>query len=531
MAAATVAGGSAAGALALLLRGRGWEFYPTTGHLMIRLGGVNLGAAAMAELLPELAALASEELAMRRLAVRKARIDLSATALTDEGLRAFLASWGELGLGKCSVCFMLQRNRLTDDALTAIGDFAISAATGAVEELHASHQLGPSPLSRSGVLALLRRLARCPKYPIWAKRARSFRPAHVRLNNCGVEAPADIAGELEAATGARVCFADDHGCVRTACRFAREGGLGCPVAHLYDFRSQELPASLPEPVAASALLEVPRPPAEAGGPARRGRTFLCGACNRELPIDMFTRSQFQKAAKMDQDGEEDRAHLVRRCFDCVRQPCCACGEELPLSAFAGTQMLRAHGSRRCRTCAAETWLCARCRRPKAKRDFSAVEAKKMKKLAKICIGCEGSNPYFERRYIVCMAFSGRYAQPPTRLPALAREVLARILDFAREARFVTVSRTGFRCLLCARSWSFLSCGDEARDSCDGGGLGGADDGKTVAERLLAGERSSELRTVSALISANLPRSRPRSARIGQLREPVNNFGARPDRGT
>ena len=60
-----------------------------------------------------------------------------------------------------------------------------------------------------------------------------------------------------------VCFADDQGCVRMSCVSARSGGA-CPVAHLYDFRSQEQPTELAEP---SERLTSARE-------RERGKTFL-----------------------------------------------------------------------------------------------------------------------------------------------------------------------------------------------------------------------------------------------------------------
>lgn len=450
----------------------GWTFHSVTGHLYVRLSGVIMSDSAVVRFVfPELRRLLirdlGEEGVNAHLKLRKAFLDISNTGLTDVGLRAFLLGWCDLGIGSCALCLMLQRNRLTDAAMVSLGDFAVAEGTGILEELHASHQRGPSPLSRAAVLAFLARLAHSSRYPIWVKRRRCFRPVHIRLNNCGVEAPELVEQELEGLTGARVCFAEDQGCVRNACKDAIAGGGGCPVAHLFDFRSQEPPTEDPElrtPQEAAARVEDVE-----GVDRQRGKSFLCGSCGRSLGIDMFTRSQFQKATHMDKEreaaapapGAAEKAHLVRRCNDCVTQPCCACKAELPLSAFAGTQMLRPPGSRRCRPCAADTWFCARCSRPKAQADFSTLEARKGKKTAKICRTCESSNPYFERRHVVCAVFGGRYAGLPARLPALAREVLLRILAFSGVARFVEISRTGFHCGLCARSWSFLASGDDA----------------------------------------------------------------------
>eukprot|EP00928_Gymnodinium_smaydae_P083342 TRINITY_DN6657_c0_g1_i1.p1 TRINITY_DN6657_c0_g1~~TRINITY_DN6657_c0_g1_i1.p1 ORF type:complete len:689 (-),score=153.96 TRINITY_DN6657_c0_g1_i1:8-2044(-) len=450
-----------------LLRLHGWSYHRNAGHLHVRFSGVSLASAsAVSALLAALAELIAAELRSRgaeedALLVRKARIDLSGAELSDAGLHAFLSGWCELGIGPCSMCLMLQRNRLTDVSLRLLGDFAVSEATGTLEELHASHQCGASELTRAAVLEMLQKFAKSSKYPIWVKRARNFRPVHIRLNNCGVLEPESIIEELQASAGALACFADDQGCIRTACVHARTSGRGCPIVHLFDFRSQLRGSEAFTPLSPEKALAS----TAANGPMqKKGKAFLCGSCDRELPIDMFTRSQFQKAAKLDEEepeGAAEKAHLVRRCNDCVKQPCCACGVELPLSAFAGTQMLRPHGSRRCRPCAADTWLCVRCGRPKPKTDFSNVEARKGKKFAKICVACSASNPYFDRRHAVCALFSGRFAGPPLwGPPALAREVILRILEFAAE-RFIKITRTSYECTLCGTTRSFLTSADDA----------------------------------------------------------------------
>merc|ERR1712217_687480 len=101
------------------------------------------------------------------------------------------------------------------------------------------------------------------------------------------------------------------------------------------------------------------------------------------------------------------AHVIRRCNDCVKQPCMACHEELPLSKYAKGQMMRPSGQRRCRECAAETILCVRCGQPKPRSEFSSVEARKRKLLPKLCRDCEHTNPYFERRYAVVLTLGSQ----------------------------------------------------------------------------------------------------------------------------
>ena len=192
----------------------------------------------------------------------------------------------------------------------------------------------------------------------------------------------------------------------------------------------------------------------------KGKLFLCGSCERPLPIDMFTRCQFSKASKMDEHRGE--SHLVRRCNECVTQPCCACGQLLSLTAFSGSQMLRPQGSRRCRPCTIETWWCDRCSKPKPTTEFSSFQARKGKQISKVCRDCEKSNPYFDRRHVVCAIFSGKYTAPPWRLPSLSKEILMSILSFARESKFITISGTSYSCSLCNKTKSFLAnAGDDA----------------------------------------------------------------------
>ena len=186
----------------------------------------------------------------------------------------------------------------------------------------------------------------------------------------------------------------------------RKVGVGEPALWrtLYDFRSQEQPTELAEPCERLTF--------SAARERERGKTFLCGSCQKSLPIDMFTRSQFQKAAAMDDGRGESESHLVRRCNECVTQPCCACSKELPLTAFANSQMLRPQGSRRCRVCASETWWCIRCARPRAQSDFSSFEARKGKRIAKVCQDCNKSNTYFDRRHALLRGFQRQVCSSP-----------------------------------------------------------------------------------------------------------------------
>lgn len=231
------------------------------------------------------------------------------------------------------------------------------------------------------------------------------------------------------------------------------------MAHLYDFRNQELPAERPEPLGAPERLREAEQ-MEATLQGEKGKLFLCGSCERSLPIDMFTRCQFSKASKMDEHRGE--SHLVRRCNECVTQPCCACGQLLSLTAFSGSQMLRPQGSRRCRPCTLETWWCDRCCKPKATTEFSSFQARKGKQISKVCRGCEKSNPYFDRRHVVCAIFSGKFTAPPWRLPCLSKEILMSILSFAKESKFITINGSSYSCSLCNKTKSFLAnAGEDA----------------------------------------------------------------------
>ncbi|CAJ1410521.1 unnamed protein product [Effrenium voratum] len=440
---------------------RGWTYHHATFDLYLKLSGVLLTEAGVTGvILPEIRRLVQLERGHSsddELRVRKANIDLANTGLTDAMLNTLLGAWQTLGISCCSLCLRLQRNCLTGASLLTLGQFVTAEAIGSLEELHATHQLGPERVTRRSVLSFLKKLSQCSKYPIWVKRRRCFRPVHLRLGRCGIENPEEIAGELEK-DGARVCFADDQGCIRAACSLARHGG-GCPVAHLFDFRSQELPAENPEPLGATERLKEAEQ-MEVTLQGEKGKLFLCGSCERSLSIDMFTRCQFSKASKIDEHRGE--SHLVRRCNECVTQPCCACGQHLSLTAFSGSQMLRPQGTRRCRPCTLDTWWCDRCSKPKVTGEFSSFQARKGKQLSKVCRDCEKSNPYFDRRHVLCAIFSGKYAAPPLRLPAFSKEILMSILSFARESKFITISGTSYTCSLCNKTKSFLAnAGDDA----------------------------------------------------------------------
>lgn len=156
---------------------QGWKYHRATFDLYLWLGGTEWSQAAIEQvMLPELSRLAAADRGAfeSELRVRKVSVDLAGTRLTDNALAAFLASWPHLGLSHCSICFKLQRNLLTDKAMSALGHFAVAETTGVLEELHATHQLGPG-LHREAVLHFLSKLSSSGKYPLWVKRRRCFR--------------------------------------------------------------------------------------------------------------------------------------------------------------------------------------------------------------------------------------------------------------------------------------------------------------------------------------------------------------------
>lgn len=181
------------------LLSRGWKYHNATFDLYLKLSGVLLSESAMTRVvLPEIRRLVQQEIHNdNELRVRKANIDLSNTGLTDAMLNTLLGDWQTLGISSCSLCLRLQRNRLTGASLVTLGQFVTAEAIGTLEELHATHQLGPERLTRTSVLTFLRKLSQCSKYPIWVKRRRCFRPVHLRLGHCGIEKPEEIAGEIE----------------------------------------------------------------------------------------------------------------------------------------------------------------------------------------------------------------------------------------------------------------------------------------------------------------------------------------------
>ena len=180
---------------------RGWTYHHATFDLYLKLSGVLFTEAGVTGvILPEIRRLVQLERGHSsddELRVRKANIDLANTGLTDAMLNTLLGAWQTLGISCCSLCLRLQRNCLTGASLLTLGQFVTAEAIGSLEELHATHQLGPERVTRRSVLSFLKKLSQCSKYPIWVKRRRCFRPVHLRLGHCGIENPEEIAGELE----------------------------------------------------------------------------------------------------------------------------------------------------------------------------------------------------------------------------------------------------------------------------------------------------------------------------------------------
>jgi len=490
-----------------------------TGHLVVRLAGCGLGDAALrswltTQLLPQI-----EIFRAAGNAVRQADFDLSHNGLTDVGLASLLRAWGKTGAA-CPLLLKLHFNRLGDPGLVALAAF-VQSYRGQVRELHLTNNLFSS---HDAIFGLLESFDGLPQYPMWIRRQRRYAPVYLRAGHCQFAEPALLLQRAQSSM--RLCLMEDGHCSKTLCRLAERGNSSsCPVAHLYGFLEQE--AGPPEPpperptgpgdsakpsaepaaaaaaspqapgtsvlaeprsesaAAAAASTQAPGPPAPgasasssssvpAAAPAaprqREGRSsYTCGVCSRSLPLDMFGRHQFRKAAAVDlpPGSSEDRsssstaapAHLVRRCNDCVRQPCHACGEELPLSFFAKGQMMRPSGQRRCRSCAAETILCMRCGQPKPRSAFSALEVLKRKLLPRVCSECEQTNPYFERRYGLVLVFSSPKSRigSGARVPRLPLDILRRIVGFSEPGdEFTQIFRKDFECSLCARSWSFAT---------------------------------------------------------------------------
>ena len=190
---------------------KGWKYHHATFDLYLKLSGVLVCEAAVSRVvLPEIRRLIQLEKSDDELRVRKANIDLSHTGLTDSILNTFLGAWQSLGISCCSLCLRLQRNRLTGASLLMLGQFVTAETIGTLEELHATHQMGPEKVTRSSVLSFLRKLSQSNKYPIWVKRRRCFRPVHLRLGRCGIENPEAIAGELERLVCIGVNLTDTH---------------------------------------------------------------------------------------------------------------------------------------------------------------------------------------------------------------------------------------------------------------------------------------------------------------------------------
>jgi len=450
--------------------------------------------------------------------VRQADFDLSHNALTEIGLSAFLRAWGKTGAA-CPLLLKLHFNRLGDSALRVLAAF-IQTYRGQVRELHLTNNAFSS---HEAVLGLLGSFGGLPQYPMWIRRQRRYAPVYLRLGYCGL---ADASALMERAAregSVKLCLMEDGHCSKTLCSQAERGNASsCPVAHLYGFLQQdggtaeasEAPAaasgdsegadlcppcdsSAEAPVADAVVAEAPTPVAAAPVPSgaspsssssapavaadaaaqaarqrEKGSSYDCGVCGRLLPLDMFGRHQFRKAAAVDtaqQPEAQDQpgrapiapAHAVRRCNDCVKQPCSACGDELPLSAFGKGQMMRPRGQRRCRACTAETMLCMRCGRPKPRSAFSQLEVMKRKILPRVCSECEQTNPYFERRYGLVLIFTqlrpraGSAGCLPSR--GLPLDVVRRIASFSEPGdEFTQVYRKAFECGLCGRSWSFAT---------------------------------------------------------------------------
>jgi len=483
-------------------------FHPATGHLVARLASCGLGDAGLAawtsgQLLPHFEAFRTAGGVLRQ-----ADLDFSHNGLTDVGLSALLAAWKQMEVS-CPLLLKLHFNRLADASLGHLAAF-IRTYRGQVRELHLTDN---SFSEQKTVGEFLASFSGLPQYPMWIRRQRRYAPVYARLGNCGLSSPQVV---LEQSQGSiAICLMEDRGCSRTLCSLAERGsGRGCPLVHLYGFLDQSTSCSsssmlstageteqqgmpkkrrgeAPCPTSGSPLqgrhpaidgvaitvdtemyaeAPVPEPESEACLQSTRQdmNSFDCGACGKFLPLDMFGRHQFRKVAIMDSPrSAEDSGtplHLVRRCNDCVLQPCSACGIELPLSRFAKGQMMRPRGQRRCRECAVETVLCVRCGQPKPRAAFSPVEAHKRKLAPRVCNECEHTNPYFERRYGLVLTLGSHRccSGSARRLPPLPLEILQRVASFSEPGdEFTRVHRRDFECGLCGRSWN-LSTNDVDR---------------------------------------------------------------------
>lgn len=493
----------------------GLSLHRTTGHLVARLSGRGLGDESLRSwvdniLRPEVAAFQSSGST-----IQQGEVDLSHNNLGNGGLEVLLDAWLQMGLS-CPLGLRLHHNRLGAESLGVLARF-VGRYSGELRELH----LTDNPLGdRAGVLALLRSLVGLPQYPVWIRRQRRHAPVYLRLGRCSIPEPQLLSEEAQQAE-VRLCFMGEARCSRTTCSSARMSGrLGCPVAHLYGWldqapASEETPAEclddanyegfkdsmLPfqqedineptpekqqsrdhhdcsqhEPLSLDKRAQHfshgkfmaqdhgPEAPTPTPMPPWTPRLFLCGACSLSKPVDMFGRHQFRKVALLDSeliDGTETSEtqtamHLVRRCNACVTQPCSACRVELPVTSFAKGQMSRPSSSRRCRPCAAFTVICVGCNLPKLPSQFSPAEVNKRRAVPKVCHACESTNPYFERRFVIVLCLTQRAGRCRPALPQEATRSIVRFADPGDE--FTAITRDGFVCRLCKRSYCWSVCG-------------------------------------------------------------------------
>mmetsp|Transcript_46483 Transcript_46483/g.132535 ORF Transcript_46483/g.132535 Transcript_46483/m.132535 type:complete len:609 (-) Transcript_46483:76-1902(-) len=426
--------------------------HQATGHLIARLAGCGLGDAGVCTwasgcLLPQVQAFREAGNT-----VRQADLDLSHNRITDAGLRSLLKAWS-VSRASCPLVIKVHFNELTDASLRMLAGF-VQEYRGQLRELHLTNN---AFASHEAVLGLVRSFASCNQYPIWIRKQRRFAPAFVRLGRCGIQDPGLLSERAQGA--ARLCFMEAR-CGRTLCTEAGDGIGSCPLLHLCGLQDQSRATQAASAATSLESAQATGPPETAATAGdRRVASYPCGACGRCLPLDMYGRHQFRKAVAVDAlpEGQAAPAHLTRRCNDCVQQPCSACGEELPLSRFAKAQMMRPHGQRRCRGCAAETLLCARCGRPRPPDAYSPVEARKRKVLPRVCSECEQTNPYFERRYVLALVLGSRRPRGPAlneQLPGLPLDILRRIVEFSEPGdEFTRVFQRDFECNLCDRRWS------------------------------------------------------------------------------
>jgi len=490
--------------------------HAVTGHLLARLAGCGLDDAVAREWSTACTRRLRDHAEAGGEPIRQADIDISRNAITDAGFRSILRTWSKLGLA-CPLILKAHFNRLTDASLEELARF-VQSYPGQLREVHLTNN---SFREREAVLRLWRSFAGLPQYPMWVRRQRRFAPVYLRMGRCGITLPEELLGEAERCS-LRLCLMQEGCCSKTLCaKTGRHGSGSCPLVHVFGFLDQcqePSSSSTAEPAAAGAPgsggaagveQAAPgggRPPRPAGSPERgvgagsppaappagvawlgpeaaqaepgddpagghRAAGYLCGACGRKLPLDMFSRCQFRKAAAMNAppaaaadavgQAEAAAAHLVRRCNDCVVQPCSGCGAELALSRFAKNQMMRPRGQRRCRACTVDTLLCVRCGRPRPREAFSRAQAQKSKALPRVCADCEHINPYHERRYAVAMALGrarvSNRSVTRAALPALPLETIRRIVEMSEPGdEFTKVHARDFHCSLCSRSWSLLT---------------------------------------------------------------------------